>query len=101
MIPTLQDGDYVILRRERAQAYRTGDVVCIRRAGEPLLIKRLAKDAGDGFRLSGDGPASQPSIDLGIVTRREIEGRAVARITGATMQLIRREKISSSERAAE
>jgi phage repressor protein C with HTH and peptisase S24 domain len=92
MLPTLGDGDYVIVRqRDRGRAPGEGDVVCLSRRGEPRLIKRLGAASDDGrFRLSGDGAASQPSIDLGTVAARDIEGRVVARITGSSIRRVAR-----------
>lgn len=92
MLPALADGDYVIVRRRRARAApKTGDVVCLTRRNEPRLVKRLGVPAGkDGFRLSGDGAASQASIDLGTVVLHEIEGVVVARISGASIRWVRR-----------
>lgn len=82
MVPTLDDGDYVLLKRYgRFRRPRTGDVACIRRGDGPMLIKRLAARDGDGrFSLSGDSVASAPAIDLGYVSELEIVGRAVFRV---------------------
>lgn len=79
MVPTLDDGDYVLLKRYgRFRRPREGDVACIRRGVAPMLIKRLGACGGDGrFGLSGDGAASARAIDLGHASEREIVGRAV------------------------
>lgn len=84
MEPTLRDGDLVLARSGgRGRAPRTGDVVCIRRPNEPQMIKRLGPvDPAGGFRLSGDGAASAPAIDLGVVTGEQIAARAIVRISG-------------------
>lgn len=89
MMPTLCDGDYVLVWRRRGQGFRPGDVVCVRRGDEPRLVKRLGASVDGGFRLAGDGLASQPSVDLGIVRPGQIEGRAIVRVSGSAISLIR------------
>lgn len=55
-----------------------------------MLIKRLSDQSEDGrFRLSGDAASSAPSIDLGLAADHEIVGRAVVRISGNRLRLIR------------
>jgi len=90
MAPALADGDYVLLTRYgQLRGPRTGDVVCIARPGELVMIKRLGEQSKDGrFQLSGDAAASMPSIDLGLVAAHEIIGRAVLRISGNAIQWI-------------
>lgn len=60
MVPTLNDGDHVLLKRYgRFRRPKTGDAACICRGDGPTLIKRLgARDEGGRFGLSGDGAAS-------------------------------------------
>jgi hypothetical protein len=91
MAPSLDDGDHVLLKRYgRLRRPRPGDVACIRRGDEPMLIKRLgAHDADGRFGLSGDGAASAPAIDLGVVADHEIVGRAVLRLSGNRIRPIR------------
>lgn len=91
MAPLLGDGDYVLLRRySRSRPPRSGDVACIARVGQPLLIKRLAGRHEDGrFRLSGDGAASAPSIDLGLAAEHEIIGWAVISVSGNRVRVVR------------
>lgn len=64
MVPTLGDGDHVLLKRYgRFRRPRPGDVACIRRGDEPMLIKRLGVRDGQGRfgLLSGNGaPPPQP-----------------------------------------
>jgi len=92
MVPTLDDGDYVLLKRYgRFRRPRPGDVACIRRGDGPMLIKRLGARDGQGrFGLSGDGPASAPAIDLGHASECEIVGRAHFRLCGRRIRSIRR-----------
>jgi hypothetical protein len=78
MMPTLNDGDHVLLKRYgRFRRPQPGDVACIRSGGgEPMLIKRLiTRDGNARFGLAGDGAASAPAIDLGYASEREIVGR--------------------------
>ncbi len=94
MAPLLADGDHVLLKRYgRFRRPRSGDVACIARAGEPLLIKRLGERAADGqFGLSGDGATSAPAIDLGLAADHEIVGRAILSLSGNRIHLIRSRK---------
>ncbi|MCF4165838.1 S24/S26 family peptidase [Zavarzinia compransoris] len=84
MAPTFRDGDIAVGRLPgHGRPPRPGDVVCVRRPGELQMIKRLGPRAADGrFRLSGDGPASAPSIDLGGVSECQIVARVVVRVPG-------------------
>lgn len=90
MMPTLDDGDHVLLKRYgRFRRPRQGDVACIRRGDGPMLIKRLgARDENGQFGLSGDGAASAPAIDLGYASEDEIVGRAVIRMSGSHLCLM-------------
>ncbi|WP_292636582.1 S24/S26 family peptidase [Novosphingobium sp.] len=92
MLPTLREGDYILLRRcGRWFSPGEGDIVCVHRCGEPMLVKRLGRRAGDGtYALSGDGAASRPSVDLGRVSPEEVVGRAVACLSGGSIRLLRR-----------
>lgn len=92
MAPLLADGDHVLLRRYgRLRRPRSGDVACIARPGEPMLIKRLGARSEDGrFRLSGDGAASMPAIDLGLASAEHLLGRAVAILSGNRIRPVRR-----------
>lgn len=91
MAPLLADGDHVLLRRYgRLRRPRPGDVACIARPGEPMLIKRLGPRSEDGrFRLSGDGAASMPAIDLGLASAEHLLGRAVAILSGNRIRPVR------------
>ncbi len=90
MEPTLRDGDHVLVRSHgRARPVRTGDVVCIRRKGEPQMIKRLGRRSADSrFHISGDGAASAPSVDLGTVSPEQIVARAILRISDKGVRFI-------------
>ena len=91
MAPALDDGDHVLLKcYGRFRRPRRGDVACICRTDEPMLIKRLGARGADGrFGLSGDGAASAPAIDLGFVADHEIVGRAVLRLSGNRIRPVR------------
>lgn len=79
MIPTLEDGNHILLKRYgRFGRPWKGDVACIRRGDGPMLIKRLgARDGHGRFGLSGDSAASAPAINLAHASERETVGRAV------------------------
>jgi phage repressor protein C with HTH and peptisase S24 domain len=66
MAPALRHGDVVLVRRTRHA--RPGDVVVVRWAARPgqLSVKRVEREAGDLFFVTGDNPdASTDSRDLG------------------------------------
>lgn len=88
MVPMLNDGNHVLLKRYgRFRRPRPDDVVCIRRGDGPMLIKRLgAYDEAGRFRLSGDGAAFAPAVDLGFTYEQEIVGRAVLRVPGSRIR---------------
>lgn len=93
MEPTLREGDIVLGRTaapDRGRPARSGDVVCVRMADGTTMIKRLGvRLPNGGYRLSGDGVASAPAIDLGIVPESRIIAQAVLRIGPDGIGLLR------------
>lgn len=78
MAPTLAPGDFVLVRRYTTwRGPRGGDIVTYSNDDGQLLVKRLGKASGDGFRVSGDGPLSAPCVDLGNVPVAAMRGRVV------------------------
>jgi hypothetical protein len=92
MVPTLEDGDHVLLKRYgRLRRPQPSDVACISRSDGPMFNKRLSASDGDGrLGLSGDGVTSAPAIDLGYAHERQIVGRAVIRLSGRRIRLVAR-----------
>lgn len=65
MVPTLQIGDYVLVRKSESYLPQRGDVVVFR---TPDIVKELSSDAGDYFikRMIAQ-PGDQIQIEKGIV----------------------------------
>jgi phage repressor protein C with HTH and peptisase S24 domain len=78
MVPTLFDGDVVLVRF--GGAVRPGDVVLVRWAARPgqLSLKRAQRLVADGWLITGDNPyASTDSATLGPA---EVLGVVLARL---------------------
>ncbi|HVS67522.1 MAG TPA: S24/S26 family peptidase [Mycobacteriales bacterium] len=80
MVPTLRDGDRVVVRLGGAP--RAGQVVLVELPGRPLSVKRLVELRSDGTaRVEGDNPfASTDSRVLGALPAEVIKGTVVARL---------------------
>lgn len=90
MLPTLNDGDDVLLKcYARFRRPQPGDVTCIRRGDGPMLFKRLgARDGNVRFSLAGDSVASAPAIDLRHASECEIVGPAILPLSASHIRLI-------------
>lgn len=80
MVPTLLDGDWVLVRRGEPTV---GDVVVVRHPSGPSghWIKRLVGFSGGDLVLHGDAPhASTDSRQCGPVPREALLGRVTSRI---------------------
>jgi len=78
MVPTLRDGDAVLVRRG-GRAPRPGDVVLARFRSRPdlLVVKRAARVEGDGWWVLGDNMfGSDDSRAYGVA---DVIGRVVLR----------------------
>ncbi|WP_420549407.1 S24/S26 family peptidase [Curvivirga sp.] len=86
MSPSLENGDYAIMRvavfPSRLHAkLKEGDIVFFKRRDENAMVKRLTKKQPNGdFNIMGDGPLSAPSIDLGLLSPKDIKGKLFFRI---------------------
>ena len=77
MIPTLSEGDLVLLRRRVA---RTNEIVVVKHARHGTIIKRINENS----QLVGDGP--ETSEDLGPYDPKSLIGVAVLAITPAGLR---------------
>jgi hypothetical protein len=77
MLPTLADGDEILVDAEDGAA-RLRDGVYVLRVGDVLLVKRLVREpgAGGGFTVTSDNPAADP-VDLGDPDAVAIVGRVL------------------------
>ena len=103
MVPTLGDGDYVLLKRYgRFRRPRPGDVAFTRRGEGPMLIKRPGERDGQGrFGLFGDGATSAPAVDLGYAPEQEIVGCAILGVSGSRIDPMRRRRHRSLDTEAD
>jgi phage repressor protein C with HTH and peptisase S24 domain len=74
MLPTLADGDEILVDGDDA-AGRLRDGIYVLRAGGILLVKRLVRE-GDGFAVKSDNPDADP-VDLGDPSSVAILGRVL------------------------
>jgi nickel-type superoxide dismutase maturation protease len=81
MEPTLQPGDWLLVRRTRR--LRPGRLVVARHPSRPslLLVKRVSRREPGGWWLSSDNPAgaAADSRSFGLVPPRLIEGVVLLR----------------------
>ena len=84
MVPTLRDGDGLLVRRVSGSQVRAGDVVVARhprRADGLLVIKRALRREGAGWGLQSDNEfVTSDSREYGAVPDALIVGRAVLRL---------------------
>jgi len=79
MVPTLQDGDFVIVKTPTSnQIFSKNDIVILKKPWDPMLIKRVIGQAKDAtYQLAGDGINSIPKIDLSNIHKNQIIGKAI------------------------
>jgi nickel-type superoxide dismutase maturation protease len=84
MVPTLRDGDRVLvwLRRPR-RTPRVGRVVLVDLPDRPLSIKRITSVDSSGLvAVGGDNPhGSTDSRELGLLPTQLLRGRALLRLS--------------------
>jgi signal peptidase I len=82
MVPTLRDGDRVIVRMSTSRALRAGRVVLVELPDRPLSVKRLVAVEFDGsVRVEGDNKfGSTDSRTLGPQPADAVRGVVLARL---------------------
>ena len=82
MVPTLRDGDRVLVRHGALGAVAAGRVVLVELPDRPLSVKRLVAIEADGrIRVEGDNEfGSTDSRTLGPLPQGAITGVVLARI---------------------
>jgi phage repressor protein C with HTH and peptisase S24 domain len=88
MVPTLRDGDRVIVRH--GVAHRPGDVVLATYRSMPgrLVLKRAVRAVDGGWWLASDNPAAGgDSQSHGVA---DVQARAVVRVRGLLVSRIGR-----------
>ena len=82
MVPTLQDGDWLLARTVDGPDVQPDDVVVVEQPDRPgfLLVKRAVRREGLGWWVEGDNAAaSDDSRTFGVVPHRLVRARVVAR----------------------
>jgi nickel-type superoxide dismutase maturation protease len=85
MLPTLEPGDHVLVRRTRRVS--AGELVVFADSGAArrLIVKRVVAEHQDGFEVVGDNAgASRDSKDFGLVGRERVLGVAWYRYAPAS-----------------
>lgn len=79
MSPTLENGDYILTFKPRT--FRAGFIYVLNHDRMGRIVKRLSHQTEDEFWFEGDNAASSSLDKIGCVTRDQIIGHAVLRIT--------------------
>ena len=78
MSPTLEDGDYVLIRKPRRQRKLTlGLIYVINHSELGRIIKRLSDMKHDRCYFIGDNPSSTPSTVIGAVESSRVIGQVI------------------------
>lgn len=90
MVPTLRCGDFVLIKiAASGRFYKTGDVVIMKRLGEPMMIKRIVCRNADGsYKLAGDNADSIPKVDIGNVQQQQIVGKALVKLSPSGLSFL-------------
>ena len=81
MSPTLEDGDYVLIRKLRRQRKLTlGLIYVINHSELGRIIKRLSDMKHDRCYFIGDNPSSTPSTVIGAVESSRVIGQVILAI---------------------
>ena len=82
MSPTLENGDYILIKKTRSQKkLRPGFIYVLNHDRLGRLVKRLNRRDASGFWFAGDNPHSTPSEKIGVQPFDAVTGRALLAIT--------------------
>ena len=81
MSPSLEDGDYVLIKKPRS--YRPGFIYVIQHSDLGRIVKRLTNIQDDKLLFKGDHQSSTPDAVIAPVTKDRVLGRAWLRISKA------------------
>ncbi len=79
MSPTLEDGDYVLIKKPRS--YRPGYIYVVNHTDLGRIIKRLKSVENDRFIFKGDNQSSTPEAVIAPVSKDRVSGQAWLRIS--------------------
>jgi len=79
MSPTLNDGDYVLIKKPRQ--FMPGLIYVINHCDLGRIIKRMDTTDNGRYRFKGDNPSSTPASLLGLVDANRITARVTHKIT--------------------
>ena len=88
MSPTLEDGDYILIKKPRS--LRPGFIYVVNHIDLGLIVKRLEAIENQSAVFSGDNPASLSDTLLGKVDVRRITGCAVLAVTPKGIKRLKR-----------
>lgn len=84
MAPTLNDGDYILIKKPRsarAGFLKLRSIYVLHHDQFGVIVKRLTEITHNGLKFTGDNPHSTSSDRLGLVQHNQIMGRAMIAIT--------------------
>ena len=87
MLPTLSDGDILIIKK--ARSIRPGFVIVVDHPSLGRIVKRVAEVSPEGVRLTGDNPASTSAAEMGLVPSQSVNGKVVLAITPKGLRRLR------------
>ena len=89
MSPTLENGDYILIKKPRPPLnLRPGLIYVLNHNRLGQIVKRLSHEDEKGFWFKGDNPNSSSMQSLGPAQPEETVGRAILRISRKSVRLL-------------
>ncbi len=79
MSPTLNDGDYILIKKPRS--LRVGLIFVINHPRLGRIVKRLKHQSPGDLKFTGDNPVSSSTEEIGSLSEETLRGQAVLAIT--------------------